>query len=95
MTAENTKIFCKKVLDLQRIVKCPIHGNIHILAANVAPLEELRGIQCSYKGKFCHLFSMDKGEGILLWGQKLCVLLTEYCQTQFFVQTSLAFPRSL
>lgn len=61
MTTENTKIFCKKVLDLQRIVKCPILGNMHILGANFAPLEELRGIQWRYKGKFCHLFSMDKG----------------------------------
>lgn len=70
VTTENTEIFWEKVLDLQRIVKCPIHGNMHILEANVASLEELRGIQWSYKGKFCHLFSMDKGEGILYLGQK-------------------------
>lgn len=70
MTTGNTKIFGEKVLDLQRIVKCPIHGNTHILGASFAPLEELRRIQWSYKGKFSHFFSMDKGEGILYWGQK-------------------------
>lgn len=52
MTAENTKIFWEKVLDLQRIVKCPIHGNTHILAANVALLKSLEEYNGAIRGNF-------------------------------------------